>query len=66
MREVIMPLLTIALVLLLSLIVADVVGKTACEQRWQHQGSYWGFFTGCMVKTPDGTFLPESNYRIID
>lgn len=57
----------------LGLIVLVVVGTfwwsaAACSSKWDRSGmqSSWGPIQGCVVKLPDGRWLPEERVREID
>ena len=42
--------------------------SVSCESRWEHSNmaSTWGPIKGCLVKLPDGRWLPEDRVREID
>lgn len=39
-----------------------------CTAKWQRSGlaSEWGLFQGCLVRLPDGRWLPEERLREIE
>jgi hypothetical protein len=45
-----------------------VIGGYACHARWERSGmpTSWGLFQGCLVRMPDGRWLPERALRDIE
>ena len=43
------------------------VDSVSCKNKWEESGyaHHYGFFTGCMIRDTDGTWLPANVVRII-
>jgi hypothetical protein len=61
----------IFIVLVISLLtgLAMIMENWSCKSKWEHAGMAgitWGPVQGCLVKLPDGRWLPEERIREID
>lgn len=59
--------------ILLGIVAAVIVGALfakpfACHAKWSRSGmqSSWGPLQGCVVRMPDGRWIPEERVREID
>jgi hypothetical protein len=57
--------LAVAAILALAVGVSYPFSKRSCRETWQASGmaSDFGIWTGCMVRLPDGTWVPAESYR---
>lgn len=55
-------------VLLIILGVVCAVASLSCKARWEGSGlqSSWGPMQGCLVRLPDGRWIPDDRLREID
>ena len=54
-----------AIVFVLMLTLVLVVSAISCSTKWEDSGfaSRWKVFGGCQIKTKDGKWIPDKNYR---
>jgi hypothetical protein len=58
---------------LLSIVAVVIIGfileNASCKSKWERSGMagvMWGPIQGCLVKLPDGRWLPEERIREIE
>lgn len=58
----------VVIVLLLIFGGSMVLSKMACHARWEQSGmaTSWGVIQGCLVKLPDGRWVPDDRVREFD
>lgn len=55
--------------LVVAFIAYVILGNWSCHSQWARSGMIdisWGPVQGCLVKLPDGRWLPEDRIREID
>ena len=67
-RELKIMLGAVTVFLVTVFVVVALLDRWACHSRWERSGmGYdWGLIQGCLVKMPNGAWIPEDRYREID
>lgn len=60
--------LTLAIAILLGLAAGLAHGHVKCQSKWARSGLHaeFGVFQGCLVRLPDGRWIPQENVRETD
>lgn len=47
------------------LLFSNFVGGVECRSKWEQSGFevQYGFLKGCLIKAPEGKWIPAENYR---
>lgn len=56
------------IVLVVCLVGWAIIASASCSSRWARSGmpTSWGPVQGCLVKLPDGRWLPDERIREVD
>jgi hypothetical protein len=54
-------------VLFILFIILAFISAASCESAWSKSGfeTSWGPVQGCLIKMPDGRWIPDESYREI-